>query len=241
MKIGVIKSKVEKILSESYNKGTFKEEIKNFNKNILSNKNISKLFFLYDELSENKGYSDKLAEGFIQESITLFENIYNKIKLSDLESVRKWVIGVNSHNHYKNIDNLFYSSSDVLQIENKINSKNFILETLKTTKTVENRESIMLPLSSMVKIANKTIEGYVESLTESERKDLYHVLKEDESILIEKYSTMKDETIVKLITLMENETNENIKETISEVIENVKDKNFDRIEYFRLKSLLESL
>ena len=71
MKIGVLKSRVEKLLSESYGKGTFKEEIKNFNRNVLSNKNISKLFFLYDELSTNKGYDQKLAEDFVFESITL--------------------------------------------------------------------------------------------------------------------------------------------------------------------------
>ena len=75
MKIGVLKSRVEKLLSESYGKGTFKEEIKNFNRNVLSNKNISKLFFLYDELSTNKGYDQKLAEDFVFESITMFENI----------------------------------------------------------------------------------------------------------------------------------------------------------------------
>ena len=108
MKIGILKSRIEKLLSESYSKGTFKEEIKNFNRNVLSNKNISKLFFLYDELSENKGYNQKLAEDFVFESITIFENILNKTDKKDVEKLRKWVVGVNSHNQYSDIDNLFY-------------------------------------------------------------------------------------------------------------------------------------
>ena len=85
MKIGILKSRVEKLLSESYGKGTFKEEIKNFNRNVLSNKNISKLFFLYDELSTNKGYEQKLAEDFVFESITMFENIVNKTDKRDFD------------------------------------------------------------------------------------------------------------------------------------------------------------
>jgi hypothetical protein len=100
MKIGVLKSRVEKLLSESYGKGTFKVEIKNFNRNVLSNKNISKLFFLYDELSTNKGYDQKLAEDFVFESITMFENIINKTDKRDLEKLKKWSVGINSHNQY---------------------------------------------------------------------------------------------------------------------------------------------
>ncbi len=157
MKIGVLKSRVEKLLSESYGKGTFKEEIKNFNRNVLSNKNISKLFFLYDELSTNKGYDQKLAEDFVFESITMFENIINKTDKKDLEKLKKWVISVNSHNQYTDIDNLFYNSSDVLHLENKVKSKKIIVEGLKKTQINENKETILLPLSSMVKVANKTI------------------------------------------------------------------------------------
>ena len=151
MKIGVLKSRVEKLLSESYGKGTFKEEIKNFNRNVLSNKNISKLFFLYDELSTNKGYDQKLAEDFVFESITMFENIINKTDKRDLEKLKKWVISVNSHNQYTDIDNLFYNSGDVLHLENKVRSKKIIVEGLKKTQVNENKETILLPLSSMVK------------------------------------------------------------------------------------------
>ena len=36
MKIGLIKSKVEKLLIESYQTNTFKEEVKNFKENVLN-------------------------------------------------------------------------------------------------------------------------------------------------------------------------------------------------------------
>lgn len=241
MKIGVLKSRVEKLLSESYGKGTFKEEIKNFNRNVLSNKNISKLFFLYDELSTNKGYEQKLAEDFVFESITMFENIINKTDKKDLEKLKKWSIGINSHNQYTDIDNLFYNSGDVLHLENKVRSKKLIVEGLKKTPIVENKETINLPLSSMVKVANKSIEEFVSNLNESEKKELNLFLKEDVSVLVEKFENLKDEAVVKLVVVLESESDESVKSTINETIDNIKTKKFDRLEYFKLKNLVDTL
>lgn len=241
MKIGVLKSRVEKLLSESYGKGTFKEEIKNFNRNVLSNKNISKLFFLYDELSTNKGYDQKLAEDFVFESITMFENIINKTDKKDLEKIKKWVISVNSHNQYTDIDNLFYNSGDVLHLENKVRSKKVIVEGLKKTQVNENKETILLPLSSMVKVANKSIEDFISNLNESEKKELNLLLKEDESVLIEQFQNLKDEAVVKLVVVLEGEPTESVRNTINETIDNIKSKKFDRLEYFKLKNLVDNI
>jgi hypothetical protein len=241
MKIGVLKSRVEKLLSESYGKGTFKEEIKNFNRNVLSNKNISKLFFLYDELSTNKGYDQKLAEDFVFESITMFENIINKTDKKDLEKIKKWVISVNSHNQYTDIDNLFYNSVDVLHLENKVRSKKVIVEGLKKTQVNENKETILLPLSSMVKVANKSIEDFISNLNESEKKELNLLLNEDESVLVEQFQNLKDEAVVKLVVVLEGESDESVKNTINETIDNIKSKKFDRLEYFKLKNLVDNI
>jgi hypothetical protein len=241
MKIGVLKSRVEKLLSESYGKGTFKEEIKNFNRNVLSNKNISKLFFLYDELSSNKGYEQKLAEDFVFESITMFENIINKTDKRDLEKLKRWVTGVNSHNQYTDIDNLFYNSSDVLHLENKIRSKKIVVDSVKKSVINENKETIHLPLSSMVRVANKTIEEFISNLNESERKELNSLLKEDESILVEKFQSLKDNAVVKLVVVLESESDESVKNTINETIDSIKSKKFDRLEYFKLKNLVDNI
>jgi len=241
MKIGVLKSRVEKLLSESYGKGTFKEEIKNFNRNVLSNKNISKLFFLYDELSTNKGYEQKLAEDFVFESITMFENIINKTDKKDLEKLKRWSIGINSHNQYTDIDNLFYNTGDVLHLENKVRSKKVIVEGLKKTPIVGNKETILLPLSSMVRVANKSIEEFVSNLNESEKKELNLFLKEDELVLVERFQSLKDEAVVKLVVVLESESDESVKSTINETIDNIKTKKFDRLEYFKLKNLVNTL
>lgn len=242
MKIGILKSKIEKILSESYSKGTFKEEINNFNRNVLSNKNISKLFYLYDELSTNKGFEKPIADEFLNESITVFENIINKIQNKDLERLRRWTIGVNAHNQYKDIDNFLYNSSDVTNLENKIISKHKIFETLTKKNTLQTETVINVPLSSMVNIANNTINSFLSELNESERNELNLILSEDNEILEKKFNSLKDEAIIKLVTtLNEEENDENLNSAINEVIETIKSKEFDKIEYFRLKNLVNGL
>ena len=80
-----------------------------------------------------------------------------------------WVGHVQCENIYSEIDNLF--STSVLTLENKVKSKKIILETLKTKKS-EKKEIIKVPLKSMVKVANKTVENFVSSLNESEKNEL---------------------------------------------------------------------
>jgi hypothetical protein len=106
---------------------------------------------------------------------------------------------------------------------------------------VEDKEPIMLPLSSMVKVANKTIDDFISNLSESNKKELTLLLKEDESKLIDRFNSLKDDATVKLIFVMENEPSEDIKNTILETIDNIKSKKFDRLEYFRLKNLVDNL
>jgi hypothetical protein len=62
MKFGILKSKIEKLLAESYTNNTFKKELSNFKKLVLENKNISKVFYLYDELNSNKGLNESMVD-----------------------------------------------------------------------------------------------------------------------------------------------------------------------------------
>ena len=66
---------------------------------------------------------------------------YYRGSVEKAEKLKKWVIGVNSHNQYTDIDNLFYNSGDVLHLENKVRSKNVIIEGLKksTITSVETK------------------------------------------------------------------------------------------------------
>jgi hypothetical protein len=121
MKFGILKSKIENVLVESYKNGTFKEELKNFDKLVLKNKNVSKLFYLYDDLSSNKGLNESIVNDYINESIKLYENTINKITPNNLTKLSVWIKNSKSDNKYETIDSLF--SDGVLTIESRIKSK----------------------------------------------------------------------------------------------------------------------
>jgi hypothetical protein len=237
IKFGILKSKIEKVLLESYSNDTFKDELKNFKKLVLENKNISKIFYLYDELSSKKGLNENTVNDYIHECITMYENTINKIKSSELNNLKTWVSDIKSKNLYETIDGLF--STDVLTIESKIKSKKLIKESLMVTKPIS-KKIIKLPLTTMVNVANKTISSYINELNESEKKDLMKFLSTDDSVLKENFETIKGEVIVKLKTLQEGSDIGTLSR-ITETIEKVESEKYDKLSYFKLKNLKESL
>jgi hypothetical protein len=239
MKFGVLKSKIEKCLIESYNKNTLKDNIFIFNELVKKNKNISKIYYLYDELSSNKGLSESVANDFINESITIYENALNKINKKDIQEISLWLNNVNSKNEYEKIDDLF--SSNVVMLENKIQSRKIIIESLKSNKSVSNNEVVSVPLESMVKVANDTIDNYLSNISESEKKEIISLLKEDNDKLEIKFDFIKENTIKRLENILSSDSDPETVGTIKETIEKVKNESFDKISYIKLKNLNESL
>jgi hypothetical protein len=238
IKFGILKSKVENVLLESYKNDTFKTEIQNFKKLVLENKNINKIFFLYDDLSSDKGLNESVINDYINECITIYENTINKIKQSDIDNLKKWVGNTKTENIYESIDNLF--STDILTIESRINSKKLISESLKKQpKKVQ--ETVNVPLTSMVNIANKTISTYIQNLEESDRKELTDLLTTNDEELKTSYETIKENVISKLTQMKLNESDSTTKETINETISKVSSEKYDKLTYFKLKSLNENL
>lgn len=237
MKFGNIKSKIESILTESFLKNSFKDQIFIFEELVLKNKNIKKLYFLYDELSSNKGLDKNLAENFINECITIFENTINKISLDEMKELELWVSETKTKNNYEDIDNLF--SSNLALLENKIKSKNTILENLQ--KTSENEIEVNATLDQIVDTANKTINDYISTLSESERLKVKNILKESDEKLEIKFDLLKENVIEKLTELKETEDNSEVVEKINETIKKVQTENFDRLNYLKLKELERDL
>ena len=241
VKFGILKTKIEALLLESYSNNTFKNEIKTFNKLVLGNKNISKLFYLYDELNSNKGLSESVAKEFVFESITLYENLINKVQNKDIKLIMDWVSKTKANNQYEHIDNLLGRSDDVLNLENKIKNKKIIVESLQKEPYCENNTNINIPINSMLNIANKTYSEYINNLTESEQKEVIGLLRMDESTLERTFNELRDDAIVKLTILTVNEGDESVRNTINETIDNIKIKTPDRLELVKLRSLIDKL
>lgn len=238
MKFGILKSKIEKILIESYQSNTFETQIKNFRKLVLENKKIGTLFFVYDELSSNKGFTDKdLANDFINECIKIYENTTNKISKSDFKKINEWTEGIKVENGYEVIDNLLDSKS--IQLETKILGRKKLVESL-LQETKSNKEEINLPMKTLVSVANTTIEKYIDKLDEGTRNELKDLLMSNDEFLKTSYMTIKEEVLYKLERLNEN-SDEVTKNRISESIDKIKSEKFDKLNFYRLKTLNDSI
>ena len=231
MKFGILKSKIEDCLVESYRKDTLKRNMFVFEELVLKNKTLSTLYFLYDELSKNKGLNESIVNDYINESIVLFENTVSKVDKNDLKELNMWVDHIVSENRYEDIDNLF--SSNVSTIEEKLKSKKTISENLKKSPEQE-KEVIEVPLNSMVKIANDTIKTYIDGLNESEKKQLNVLLSTPDEKLNQKYDFLKEDVIEKLETLLSENEDSEVTQKINETINKLQTEGYDKINYFKL-------
>lgn len=232
MTFGNVKSIIEKNLLESYNnEKEFKKSLREFKHNVLNNKSISKAYALYDQLSTPQGLSEQDAKDFLDEGLNLLMKILPSVKLpkSLVENVE---------NKYVDLDVL--TSTNKLDLLERINSRKNVLKVL-TTKKENIKESINIPIKSMVSIANQTLRGYIESLDENSKKEFFQLISEDTKTLEDRFETLRESTINKLNKMLEKETEFEIKTKLSETIDKLKTEKFDQISFLRLKSLESSI
>lgn len=232
MTFGNLKSIIEKNLLESYNdEKDFKKSLREFKHNVLNNKSMSRAYALYDQLSTHQGLSEQDAKEFLEEGISLLHKILPTIKLpkSLSESIS---------NNYENLDTLVYSNK--LDLLERITAKKNIIKVLKGTKETV-KESINIPIKSMVSIANQTLRGYIENLDETTKKEFFQLISEDTKTLEDKFEVLRENTINKLNFILETEQEFEMKTKISETIDRLKDEKFDQLNFLKLKSLEESI
>ena len=88
----------------------------------------------------------------------------------------------------------------------------------------------------MVKVANKTVENFISSLTESEQKELKSILSTPKETLVEDYNKIKDEVVVKL-TDQKNNSDTETSNTIDQVLNKLQTESFNELNYYKLKQL----
>ena len=232
MTFGEVKSIIEESLIESYKDSkNFKSVMKEFHTNILTNKSLSKLYSLYDDLSSEKSLSEKEAKEYLEEGISLIRVILENAKLPKFSSKK-------IDNKYKDLDTLVYTKN--LNISERVSAKNNLISNL--TKSPNSlKESINLPLTSMVSVANQTLKNYIETMDESTKKDFFKVIKSDQNDLEKEFGTIKESAINKLQTILEGENEFELKTKISETIDRLKNEEFNQMNFVRISSLEKSI
>lgn len=232
MTFGTIKSIIEKNLLESYkNEKDFKKSLREFKHNVLNDKSISKAYSLYDQLSTPQGLSESDAKEFLEEGLSLLSRILPNIKLPK-------TLEENVENRYEDIDLLV--NTNKLNLHERINAKKNILSLIMSQPN-SIKESINIPIKSMVNIANQTLRNYIETLDENSKKEFFQLISEDINSLETKFETLKESTINKLQTILEKEEEFELKTKISETIDRLKSEKFDQVNFLKLKNLEESI
>jgi hypothetical protein len=232
MTFGQIKSTIENSLIESYqNEKDFKKSLKEFKHNVLSNKTMSKIYSLYDQLSTPQNLSESDAKDFLEEGINLIQKLLPNIKLPS-------TLTENVENKYYHIDSIVYLNK--LDLHERINSKKSIIKLL-TSNNDTLKESINIPLKSMVSIANQTLKNYIDTLDENSKKEFFLIISEDTASLEIKFETIRESAVTKLQTILEKEEEFEMKTKLSETIDRIKNEKFDQMNFLKIKNLEESL
>jgi hypothetical protein len=93
----------------------------------------------------------------------------------------------------------------------------------------------------MVSVANKTIKNYIDGLNESDKKEIIKLLSENDKELTIKFDTLKENVVDKLNAMKDSSEDNSVKVRIDETLTKVISEKYDKLTYFKLKSLNENL
>jgi hypothetical protein len=234
MEFGLLKTKIEVKLNEAYSKNEFKKEMKNFKRFVMENNELNRMYYIYDELSKEKGFDKEFAEDYLSECIDLYGRI--KVDKNSIMVLENWLHDIVCENQYVDIDVALGKNTVI--IENIINSKRNIISKLISKKEV--KESVNISMDSLYNVAESTLKDYLSELNESDLSKLNTYLTLSESELKSKYDILSElavDKLEKLKTGSDSETAQKIDETISKI----KTDNVNSISLLKLKSLNENL
>jgi len=242
-KFGNIKSKIEKVLVSSYGKDSFKNNLKEFKSRILGDKNLAEAYYLYDELNSQKGFTKEIATEYVNESFEKLNDIINNNSMK-IQELSEWVNSILSEsveNDYVDIDNIIYEKS-LTKLEVVVESKLKIQNRLTETKLEDViKESVNLPLSTMLKIASNTFNKEFDSISESDKGELKNLLSMSKEQISTEITTLKESVINKLQTTINENNDKEITSKISQTIQKINESENTLISLYKLKQLHEGL
>jgi hypothetical protein len=235
---GTIKTKIENTAVELAKNPSFKRFIFEFNAMVLKNKDLSELYYIYDDLSSNKGIPSDIANDYINESIE-YSQILLESQGKNLNDLNTWINSWNkqSDNNYTDIDNAIYNKG-IRNLENILESKKNIKNII--TKEEDKKqvvESVNMPISSMVKIANENLKKELGTLNESDKKELDQILSLNGEELKENFNNLKNLVLDNLKVSINESTDKELEGTINKTISKVMEAKCGHYDYYKLKKL----
>lgn len=241
-KFGEIKSKVEQISVDLFGKNNFTKFMKEFKSNILENKDLTEIFYIYDDLSSKKGLSKDIATDYVNESIEYCQILIENNKKS-LSKLTEWVskFNVNTPNNYKNIDTIIYNTS-IRDLETVLESKKNVLTNIISEEPKKQiKESVNLPLSTMIKVAEENLKSELSNLSESDKKELISIATLSKEELESEFNSLKESVISNLKGSLNESKEDEIKTMINQTITKITDSKCTQYDLYKLRKLHQGL
>ena len=240
---GQIKSKIESSMIKLYGKDNFKNHLKNFKKNIVENKDVAKIYYLYDDLLNKKGINEDIASDYVNESIEELRKLIEKNN-KEIKKLDEWISSVldtDVNNEYTDIDNVVYNTS-IKMLESVLVSKNNIKKLItqnKETKMVSEISNV--PLSSMLKIMTNTFNKEYSNISESEKNELKELLSLNKKEVKERIETLRESVKSKLQNQLNESEDKELHEKIELTMKKLDESNSDLISLYKLTQLDQGL
>jgi hypothetical protein len=241
---GEIKTKIDETFINLYGKNEFKYFTNQFKKIVLENKDISELYYIYNDLSDNKGMSPDLVNDYINESVE-YSQILVENNLNELNKISSWIDAINLHNEpkniYESIDTVIYNKS-IKNLESILESKKEISKVITSIKKEDEvKTSINLPLETMLKVANSKLNEELSNLSENEKNEIKEIVSLSKDELETKMNDLKESIVGNLKTKLNESSEFDLKNAIEKTMNKIEDSPVDFYNYYKLKKLQEGL
>ena len=238
---GTIKSKIENASVKHYGKKTFDAFMKGLKSNLLENKDLAELYYIYDDLSQKKGLDKTIATDYINETIE-YSQILLENNLDGIIKLNEWAnkISTDTKNNYQDIDNVVYIKS-IRNLETLLESKKNILNIISSENKIKVNESFNLPISSMLKVANQNLNNELKNISESDMKEIESLSSMSKEELKENISKIQESIIPKLKSTLNESNDSSVKSKIEETIQKIKSSPIDKYNLYKLTKLYQGL
>ena len=244
-RIGIIKSKLLKKLTESYGSNN-KTEMKNILKSVVENREFKDMYLFYEEI-ENKYFEDKeTAKLYVEGIDTVMAKQHVKNLKPFCESLDKKLgdVEIVTNEIYEALDQLG-SEDSLLNIEKKIVAKKKLIEHLTTKKSLESisenktytaNENLLHAV-----LVNNFNTLYENTLSQEDKEALKTILDLNGEELVSKTSELKESILAKVTSILSESKDTDLGTKLKSVKNEVTGMTPSKYNYYRLTQLKNGL
>ena len=242
-KIGVIKTKILKKLTESYSSQN-KTEMKSILNTIKENKDFKEMYLFYEEI-ENKYFEDKeVAKLYVEELNSILKSKSSNLK-SICESLNEKLgdVEINENELYATLDTLLENET-LNNIDRKVIAKKKLVEHLTTKKEIKESEKSTYSANENLLhtvLANNFNVLYSNTLNESQKDELKTILSMSNEELTNKTSELKESILNQVETILTESKDTEFNNKLNSVKKEVQSMDTSKINYYRLTELKNGL